>query len=140
MKFESEQQASKFRADFVQRQKDKDPKLPEKMNVAPVVRVSTRVRIEILHSVAYLLQRHDNTIVRSMCLQYIPKPVIKVVRKASGGNEFIKTMTFIEAVCWVKENGYSDSINLTTAYEVTGSTFRGTLTQNFVLLTPNSNI
>ena len=68
VKFESEQQASNFRADFVKKQKDKDPNLPAKMNVAPVVRLATRVRVEILHSVANLLQRHDSTIIRAMCL------------------------------------------------------------------------
>lgn len=138
VKFESEQQASNFRSDFVKRQKDKDPNLPAKMNVAPVVRVATRVRIEILHSVANLLQRYDHTIIKSMCLQYIPKPVIKIVRRSVSGTEYVRTMTFIEAVCWVEENGLSNSINLSKAYERAGSRFRGTLTQTFVLLSSTS--
>ena len=108
------------------------------MNVAPVVRVATRVRIEILHSVANLLQRYDHTIIKSMCLQYIPKPVIKIVRRSVSGTEYVRTMTFIEAVCWVEENGLSNSINLSKAYERAGSRFRGTLTQTFVLLSSTS--
>ena len=138
VKFESEQQASNFRADFVKKQKDKDPNLPAKMNVAPVVRLATRVRVEILHSVANLLMRQDSSIVRAMCLQYIPKPVIKIVRRNAAGTEFARTMTFVEAVCWVEENGFGNSINLSKAYERAGSAFRGTLTQTFVLLSSTS--
>ena len=139
VKFETEQQATDFRADFVKKQKDKDPNLPPKMNVAPVVRLATRVRVEILHSVANLLQMRDNSIVRSMCLQYIPKPVIKIVRRSLAGTEFVRTMTFIEAVCWVKVNDLCDVINLTRAYERAGSSFRGTLSQHFVLLSPSNS-
>ena len=134
VKLESEKQASDLRADFVQQRKDKNPDLPEKMNISPVVRLATRVRIEILHSVTNLLLRHDSTIIRAMCLQYIPKPVIKIIRRSAGGNEYARTMTFAEAVCWVKEEGYTSSIGLSRAYERAGSAFRGTLTQSFVLL------
>ena len=134
VKLETEKQASDLRSDFVQQRKDKNPDLPAKMNVAPVVRLATRVRIEILHSVANLLLRHDRSIVRAMCLQYIPKPVIKIIRRSVGGNEYARTMTFVEAVCWVKQEGYSGSIGLSRAYERAGSAFRGTLTQTFVLL------
>ena len=137
VKFESEQQAASVRTNFVKKQKAKDPNLPAKMNISPVVRLATRVRVEILHSVANLLTRHDPTIIRAMCLQYIPKPVIKIVRKSHGGNEYARTMTFIEAVCWVEENGYGRSINLTKAYERAGASFRGVLSQTFVILQQN---
>ena len=91
--------------------------------------MATRVRVEILHSVATLIARNDSSVVRAMCLQYIPKPVIKIVHKSAGGGEHSRTMTFIEAVCWVKENGSSNSINLQKAYERAGAAFRGTLSQ-----------
>ena len=139
VKFESAKMAADFRSDFVKKLKDKDPNLPAKMNVAPVVRLSTRVRVEILHSVVNLMLRNDPTIVRAMCLQYIPKPVIKIVRKAQGGNEYARTMTFIEAVCWVKENDLDNYINLNKAYDRAGSAFRGILTQTFVLMTSTSS-
>ena len=71
-------------------------------------------------------------------MQYIPKPVIKIIRRSAGGVEFARTMTFAEAVCWVKEEGHGAAINLSKAYERAGSAFRGTLTQTFVLLTPTS--
>ena len=138
VRFENEQQAASIRSNFVQKQKEKESNLPAKMNISPVVRLATRVRVEILHSVANLLLRHDLSIVKAFCLLYIPKPVIKIVRKAAGGNEFARTMTFIEAVCWVEENGYSGTINLAKAYERAGSSFRGTLAQTFVLLHPTS--
>ena len=134
VRFEDDKQAANLRASFVKKQKEKDENLPAKLNITPVVRVATRVRVEILHSVANLLQRHDHSIVRAMCLQYIPKPVIKIVRKSFAGNEYTRTMTFIEAVCWVEENGYSGTINLSKAYERAGASFRGTMTQTFVLL------
>ena len=139
VKLESNEQAAGIRASFVKKQKEKDPDLPAKMNISPVVRLSTRVRVEILHSIANLLVRHDPSIIKAMCLQYIPKPVIKIIRKAAGGNEFARTMTFIEAVCWVEENGYSGSINLSKAHERAGATFRGILAQTFVLLHPTSS-
>ena len=110
------------------------------MNINPVVRLSTRVRVEILHSVVDLYKRHDPTVVRAMCLQYIPKPVIKIIRKSAGGTEFARTMTFIEAVCWVKENDYCNAIKLGRAYERAGSAFRATMTQNFVLMSSSSSI
>ena len=47
-------------------------------------------------------------------------------------------MTFIEAVCWVKENDYCNTIKLGRAYERAGSAFRATMTQNFVLMSSSS--
>ena len=134
VKFEDAQQATGLRSDYVKKQKEADSPIDQKMTVAPVVRLTTRVRVEILFAVAKLLPRHDPTIVRAMVLQFIPKPVIKVVRKSAAGLEFVRTMTFIEAVCWVKENDLVNSINLSSAYERAGASFRGILPQTFVLL------
>ena len=136
LKMESEQQAATLRADFVKRQKDKDPNLPAKLNFAPVVRMSTRVRIEILHSIANLIKRRDASVIRAMCLQYIPKPVLKIVRKSQTGAEMVQTMTFIEAVCWAKENDLVRALDLSKAYERAGSAYNRVLSQCFVILTP----
>ena len=136
LKMESEQQAATLRADFVKRQKDKDPNLPAKLNFAPVVRMSTRVRIEILHSIANLIKRRDVSVIRAMCLQYIPKPVLKIVRKSQTGAEMVQTMTFIEAVCWAKENDLVRALDLSKAYERAGSAYNRVLSQCFVILTP----
>ena len=138
VKLENEQQATMLRADFVKKQKDKESTLPSKLNIVPVVRMATRVRVEILHSIANLIKRRDPSVIRAMCLQYIPKPVIKVVRKSMSGSESVQTMTFIEAVCWVKENELMRVVDLSKAYERAGSTFNRVLTQTFVLLTPSN--
>ena len=108
------------------------------MNITPVVRLATRVRIEMMHSIANTIKRHDQTVVLAMCLQYIPKPVIKVVRKSMSGSESVQTMTFIKAVCWVKENELMRVVDLSKAYERAGATFNRVLTQTFVLLTPSN--
>ena len=134
VKLEDAKQATGLRSDYVKKQKETDSPIDQKMGVAPVVRLATRVRIEILFAVAKLLPRHDLTIVRAMVLQFISKPVIKVVRKSAAGVEFVRTMTFIEAVCWVKENNLGNSINLSSVYDRAGASFRGTLPQTFVLL------
>ena len=134
VKLENEKQATMLRADFVKRQKDKDPNLPSKLNIVPVVRMATRVRVEILHSVANLIKRRDPSVIRALCLQYIPKPVIKIVRKSVGGAELVQTMTFIEAVCWVKENDLTRAVDLSKAYDRAGSSYNRVLTQTFVLL------
>ena len=137
-KLENEKQATMLRADFVKRQKDKDPNLPSKLNIVPVVRMATRVRVEILHSIANLIKRRDATVIRSLCLQYIPKPVIKIVRNSVGGAELVQTMTFIEAVCWVKENDLIRAVDLSKAYDRAGSSYNRVLTQTFVLLHPTN--
>ena len=137
VRLESATQAAEFRADFVKKQKESEEERSTRMNINPVVRVATRVRIEILHSLVDLLKRHDPTINRAMCLQYIPKPVIKIIRKSAAGTEAVTTMTFIEAVCWVKLNNYEGTIKLSRAYERAGSAFRGTMAQNFVIMHSN---
>ena len=106
----------------------------DKLNISPVVRVSTRVRIEILHSVAELLKRGDPSISAAYCLQFVPKPVIKVISKSGAGTESTRTMTFIDAVRWVRENNLLNEIDLRKARTRAGSAFRGTMAQNFVLL------
>ena len=130
VRFSDEKQAKLFRSMFVKKQKE----LPEKINVTPVVRLATRVRVEMMHSISNLYMRHDSSISRCLCLQYLPKPVIKTVRKNSAGVEMSRTMTFIEAICWVKAEGLTRSLDLKKAYDRAGASFRGTLNQHFVLM------
>ena len=130
VKFPDDKQAKMFRANFVKKQKE----LSEKINVTPVVRLATRVRVELLHSIANLYSRRDQTVIRALCLQYLPKPVIKIVRKNNAGVEVSRTMTFIEAVCWAKVEGGTRQLDLKKAYDRAGASFRGTLNQHFVLL------
>ena len=106
----------------------------EKFNVTPVVRLATRVRIEIMHSVCFLLKRQDQSIVRANCMQFIPKPVIKIVRKSAAGTELTRTMSFIDAVGWIKSQSLVQDLDLRKAYDRAGASFRGTLAQHFVLM------
>ena len=130
VKLADAQQAKLLRAAFVK----KFSIFGKKINITPVVRLATRVRIEILHSVCFYLKRQDPTVVRATCLQFVPKPVIKVIRKSAGGAEVSRTMSFIDAINWVKENGLMGSMDLSKARDRAGASFRGTLAQHFVLL------
>ena len=130
VKLAEAQQAKLIRAEFVKKRKE----LSDKLNISPVVRLATRVRIEIMHSVADLLKRYDRTVSSAYCLQYIPKPVIKIVRKSQAGTESIRTMSFCEAVGWVQEKGLRNVIDLRKARERAGATHRATLSQHFVIL------
>ena len=53
VKFPDSKQAKDLRAEFVKKQKS----LAEKINITPVVRLATRVRVEMMHSIAQLLAR-----------------------------------------------------------------------------------
>ena len=128
--FADAKQTKDLRAEFVKKQKS----LAEKINITPVVRLATRVRVEIMHSIAQLVARSDSTVTKAMCVQFIPKPVIKVVRRSFAGIESARSMTFTEAVCWVKQQGLERALDLRKAYERVGAAFRGTRAQHFVLL------
>ena len=130
VKFPDNKQAKDIRSAFVKKQKS----LPEKINVTPVVRLATRVRIEILHSVSDAIKKVDPAIVKAYCIQFVPKPVIRIVKRSLTGDEFNITMTFIEAVTWIKENEHRVRIDLTKARNRAGASCRGTLAQHFVVL------
>ena len=132
VRFANSQQAMGLRAEFAKKQKTVT--LPSKVNITPVVRLATRVRIEMMHSIANLIKQHDRAVTRAMCLQYIPKPVIKLSYKSAAGEDYSRSMSFIEAISWVKENGYQQTIDLKKARDRAGASFRSTLSQNFVLL------
>ena len=119
-----------MRSEFVKKRKA----LTEKVNITPVVRLASRVRVEMMHSIAATIKRLDPSVERAMCLQYAPKPVIKVVRKTAAGAEVTKTMSFTESITWVKVNGLENRIDWSKAHDRAGASFRGTLAQIFVLL------
>ena len=130
VKFADVNQAKLFRENFVKKRKT----LPDKTNVTPVVRLATRVRVEMMHSISFQIKKHDSTVIGAMCLQYVPKPVIKIVSKTAAGTEAVRTMTFIDAIRWVQVNGYIGKIDLNKAYDRAGPKYRGILAQNFVLM------
>ena len=130
VKFPDAKQAKTLRSEFVKKRKA----LPEKVNITPVVRLATRVRVEMMHSISATIKRLDPSVERAMCLQYAPKPVIKVVRKTAAGAEVTKTMSITESITWVKVNGLENRIDWSKAHDRAGASFRGTLAQIFVLL------
>ena len=133
-RFGDAQQATNFRTQFVATRKDSEVAQFNGVNVAPVVRLATRVRVEILRIIAEQMKRMDNSIVRAYCLQFVPRPIIKIVRKNAAGVELTRTMSFIEAVCWTKEEDLIDSINWKSAQDRAGSSFTGRKAQFFVVL------
>ena len=74
-KFASVQQASEFRMQFVKSRMEENSRQngmennrdPDRINVTPVARLATRVRIEVLHSVANLMKRRDPSIIKAYC-------------------------------------------------------------------------
>ena len=130
VKLADSKQAQEIRSEFVKKRKE----LPAKLNVSPVVRLATRVRIEIMHAVADLFKRYDRSVTSAYCLQYIPKPVIKVVRKSLAGAETSRTVSFCDAVSWVHDQNLLGVIDLRKARERAGASLSSTLTQHFVIL------
>ena len=62
------------------------------------------------------------------------KPVIQVVRRTASGAEVTWSMSFMEAIIWVKVDGLSDKMDQDKARERAGASFQGTLIQHFVLM------
>jgi hypothetical protein len=130
-RFANVKQASEVRTNFI---KKRDSTEMEDINVIPTVRLATRVRIEVMQAVARLIKQNDATVSKTQCLQFVCKPVMKVFRKDSAGNEFPRVMTFIDVVSWALENNVQKQVDLGKAYEKAGSSFRGTLAQHFVIM------
>ena len=129
VKLADSKQAQEIRSEFVKKRKE----LPAKLNVSPVVRLATRVRIEIMHAIADLFKKYDRSVTSAYCLQYIPKPVIKIIRK-SVGVETTRTVSFCDAISWVQEQNLVDVIDLRKARERAGRSLTSTLSQHFVIL------
>ena len=129
VKLADSKQAQEIRSEFVKKRKE----LPAKLNVSPVVRLATRVRIEIMHAIADLFKKYDRSISSAYCLQYIPKPVIKIIRKYAGA-ETSRTVSFCDAIGWVKDQNLLDVVDLRKARERAGQSLTSTLSQHFVIL------
>jgi len=130
-RFASAKQASDIRTNFIK--KRNAPGL-DGINITPAVRLSTRVRIELMQAVATELKKSDREITKTQCVQFVPKPVLKIFRNDSRGNEYSRIMTFSDCVVWVIENDAEKRLNLTKAYECAGSAFRGMMPQHFVIM------
>lgn len=129
VKLATEKQAIDLRANYVKKREGLGS-----INIVPVTRLSTRVRIEILQAVAPLVKRQDRSVSKVQCLQFQPKPVLKITKTDNRGNEAFRMMPFIECVTWIKENGLEKAVDLSKAYNRAGASFRGIMSQTFVLL------
>jgi hypothetical protein len=131
VKVESGKQAEEIRKNFV---KKKDERDFEGINIVPTVRQSTRVRVEIMLAAATLIKQHDASVTKTQCLQYIPKPVLRITREDRAKQEYTRFMSFVEVIIWVKENGYEKDIDLRKARDRAGASFRSILQQTFVIM------
>ena len=99
----------------------------EKLFITNSVNLATRVRIDILKSIA---QKVNSDHVRAYVVGFISRPVMHV-RKVSAGSQ--KTLTFVDAIM-----SYGNLIrpaDLASAYKRAGVAFDGQLQQNFVIMT-----
>jgi hypothetical protein len=131
VRFQNETQAKSIRANYV---KVRDSEDLENFNITPTVRLATRVRVEILQAVSKLMRQQDSSVSKVHCLQFVPKPVLKVFRKDVRGNEFPIVMSFIDCVLWALENDLEKSLDLKKAYQKAGSAFKGRMPQHFVVM------
>jgi len=131
VRFKDSKQAASVRSSYI---KKKDDPTLDGLFITPTVRLATRVRVEVLQAIARLVKKEDSTVTKTQCVQFIPKPILKVFRKDSNGSEYFRTMTFIDSVVWVKENDVEKKLDLTKAYRRAGAAFKGILAQNFVIM------
>jgi len=131
VRFKSEKQAADVRSSFI---KKRNSAGLENINITPTVRLATRVRIEILQAIGIAMKKEDSSVTKTQCLQFVPKPVLKVFRSDSRGQEYSRVMTFADCIIWTLENDAEKSLGLKKAYDRAGSAFRGLMSQHFVIM------
>ena len=140
VRLDSREAARSFRSKFARTMKDynRDGNMPNELrgiNVMPSQRLSTRVRIDILRSIADYISTETNDDVKAYVIAHIPKPVLKV-EISRRGSTFTRAMDFTEAIEYtrVHHDRSLRGLQLHQAYARAGSTFKGTLQQHFVVL------
>ena len=102
--------------------------------MAPVVRLSTRVRVEILKAMAEIITA-SHTNFSAYCQQYAPRPVLKLRSTLPADrNSPPITLGFTDSIGWMRAKNLLSKVNLKAAYNSAGSTFGSTLEQTFVIL------
>ena len=142
-RFGDDNQAIAFRKSLIdasKKQKQREEGDPEEgmslegISVAPVVRLATRVRVEILKAMADVItaQRNDFT---AYCQQYAPRPVLKLRSKATTDrNSPPITLGLTDSIAWMRAKNLLSQVNLKAAYSRAGSTYGSTLEQTFIIL------
>jgi hypothetical protein len=127
-KLESVEVATAVRKAFAEKRKDGDGKAMGRLYVANSVSLSTRVRIDILKSIAKKVTNDKDA---AHVAAYSSRPILHV-KSGTGAGATNRAYTFIDAVIKFGEAlRYED---LDEAYKKAGGAFRGQLEQHFVVL------
>ena len=128
VKMESVEVATSVRKAFAEKRKEDDGKAMGRLYVANSVSLSTRVRIEILKSIA---KKVSNTNESAHVASYSSRPILHV-KSGSGPGASSRAYTFIDGV--IRFGEALRRADLEDAYKKAGSAFRGQLEQHFVVL------
>ena len=139
-RFNSGEAAKLFRGKFARMMKDhnRDGTMPNEyrgINVMPSQRLATRVRIDIMRSIAdYIMEETDGK-ARAFVIAHIPKPILKV-EIARKGATYTRSLEFTEAIEYVRihHDRSLRGLKLHQAYARAGSAFKRNLQQYFVIL------
>ena len=139
-RFNSRDAAKQFRAKFARTMKEhnKDGTMPNEfrgINVLPAQRLSTRVRIDILRSIADYISEETDANVKAYVIAHIPRPILKV-EIFKGGSTYIRSLNFTEAIEYTRihHDRSLRCLQLHQAYARAGSAFKGNIQQYFVVL------
>jgi hypothetical protein len=140
VRMQNAEAARNFRTTFAKKMKDynKDGSVPNELrgvNVHPVQRLATRVRIDVLRSLADVIKEDSDDRVSAYVISHIPKPVMKVEIRMKE-KTYTRTFSYTEAIEYVRLNHDSKlkTLKLHQAYARAGSSFRGSMEQIFVVM------
>jgi hypothetical protein len=137
-KMRDQETAKKFRTTFAKKMKDynKDGNVPNELrgvNVLPVQRLATRVRIDILRGLADVVKEDSDERVSAYVISHIPRPILKIDIDM-GQKSYSRTFAFTEAIEYVRLNHDITKLKKHQAYARAGSSFKGMMEQLFVVL------
>ena len=141
-RFEDYKQAVAFRKDFVAKIKSytsAGQTVPDEykgISTYPVQTLSTRVRACLLKEMAKVVENRSGPNVTSYCQQFNTRPMLKIVAK-QGAHTNYQTLGFVDSILKLKSHQDLHRVALDEAYQIAGSTFRGRLEQNFIILKNN---
>ena len=132
-RFNSREAAKDFRAKFARSMKDhnREGTMPNEfrgINVLPAQRLSTRVRIDILRSIADCISEETDNNVKAYVIAHIPRPILKV-EIFKGGSTFTRSLNFTEAIEYTRihHDRSLKCLQLYQAYARAGSAFKGNI-------------
>ena len=139
-RFEDANQATSFRKDFVAKVKQltADKQLPEELSgisTYPVQTLGTRVRATLLKAMANVVTEVSSAGISAYCMPFITRPLMKIVTKNNGNdNPNIQSFGFVDSIMKLRHHDDLRRVSTSEALQKAGSTFRGRLEQNFIIL------